>query len=326
MTSDNKRVIKKLFRLYRLCKAGERGFETVAENVSNRGLKVLLKNHAQQRRQFAAELSKEIDNLGGTVSNRRSVRGAIHRGRINIMATMTIGPENVEKAVLKEAVLGEKAATTAYRKALDSDLPAEIKDMIKRQYEQIQEVSGQIDQLLGRTGKHIVVRLFDLEADVETAVQALQGEGISTDILETQTLNEVMNVYEGKGGKLTETVASGAVGGAIWSSILGTIAGLVVVLIPGMQPFGSMGAQGTWAILTLSIIVAGAVFGAFFGFLIGVGVLGEDTYLYEQSMEHGQKLVLLQTDHSRAAEASKIMHQVNAQSRQERGIGLPEYK
>ena len=134
MAATNKRVVDTLNHLYKMCDAGERGFGTAAENVSNRGLKVLLKNYAHQRRQFAAELRAEIERLGGQPTERTSIRGIVHRGRMDIVATLTIGPENAENVVLKEAALGEQAAVNAYKRALETDLPAETRQLVERQY------------------------------------------------------------------------------------------------------------------------------------------------------------------------------------------------
>ena len=98
MAANNERVASQLNGLRRLCVAGEKGFEVVAANVSNRGLKVLLKSYAQQRASFVVALQDEIESLGGSWSERRSARGVIHRGRINIFAALTIGTQSMHTA------------------------------------------------------------------------------------------------------------------------------------------------------------------------------------------------------------------------------------
>jgi hypothetical protein len=54
-----------------------------------------------------AELLAELRRNGDDWNPSSSLLGAIHRGRIAIFATMTIGEENIEQVVLKEITLGE---------------------------------------------------------------------------------------------------------------------------------------------------------------------------------------------------------------------------
>jgi len=326
MTTSDKRVIKWLNRLYRICEAGERGFETVAGNISNRGLKVLVKTFAKQRAQFKTELRAEIEKLGGKLTERGSFRGVVHRGRMDILATLIIGPENVEKFVLKEAALGEKVALGEYSKALKQELPLKSKTIVKHQYEQIQTVNEQIAHLRGGSGRQLVVRLFDSDQDKDTAVRALQEAGYDLDMIETIPLNERMDVYEGEGTTVTDTIVSGAVGGAIWGSILGAASGVGFLFMPGLGTILNTTVAGTWGLVALAGTIVGAFFGSILGFFIGVGVSGEDSFLYEDSVEHGNILVMMRTEAKRATEASQIMYQVNAESRDRQRIALPEYK
>jgi len=177
MSTGHQSAIQRLNHLYRLCKAGERGFQVVAANVGNRGLKVLLETFAHQRGQFARELENEILRLGGLASERDSIRGLIHRGRINILATLTIGAQNVEQLVLNEALLGERAAVRAFRGALAQDLPAATRSLVDRQHAQVEETRAQIELLLGRSGKRLLVGLFDSELATETALRRSSARG-----------------------------------------------------------------------------------------------------------------------------------------------------
>lgn len=319
MTANNKQLVRTLNRLHRICRAGARGFEVVAANVSNRGLKVLLKTYAQQRAQFARELEEEILRLGGEVSNRRSIRGIIHRGRIDIKATLTIGPQNVENVVLGEAILGEIAAVRTYKNALRKEVPAETRAIVERQAREIQAVSDQVDLLRGQSDKRLVVRLFDSEELVDQAVAALERSGFSAGTLDIVTLDEVTSEYEGsvQATTIDETVMSGALGGAIFGSIFGAVAGVGALLFPGLQTMMQMSAQSAWALVALAGTSTGAFFGVILGFLVGLGIAEEDRYLYDDSLKHGNKLVMLETDSDRAGEAAQIMQQVNAAARQQ---------
>lgn len=307
----DKQTIDRLNGLHRICVAGERGFNAVAENVTNRGLKVLLKMYAQQRHRFANELQAKIEDLGGHITQKKSLLGRIHRGRIDIFATLTIGPLNVEKVVLKEALLGEKAALRAYQKALDGgNLPAQIASTLQRQYEEIQTTHEQVERLIGRPGERLVVSLFEEEQNVAKAAQDLKVAGFPEEAIATMTLTEMTDVYEGKGSTIGDTIISGAVGGALWVSLLGAISGLLMILTPGIGTPGTLSATTIWALVTLGGALVGAALGAILGFWISVAIHEEDSYLYSRSVKDGSKLVMLQTNRRRAPEASQIMQNV----------------
>lgn len=308
---SDKQMINLLNGLHRICVAGERGFNAVAENVSNRGLKVLLKMYAQQRHRFAAELQAKIEGAGGTIAESRSILGIIHRGRIDIFATLTIGPLNVEKVVLKEALLGEKAALRAYKNALDGGhLPGEITAVIQRQYEEIQTTHEQIERLIGKPGERLVVSLFNEEHNVTKAAHDLKLAGFPEEAIATLAVSEMTDLYKGKGSTIGETIISGAVGGALWVSLLGAISGLLMVFTPGIGAAGTLSAASIWALVTLGGALVGATLGAILGFWISIAIHEEDSYLYSGSIKDGSKLVMLQTNRRRAPEASQIMHNV----------------
>jgi uncharacterized protein (TIGR02284 family) len=328
MATSDRALIRKLNRLHRICVAGELGFEVVAKNLSNRGLKVVIKSYAQQRTRFAAELKQEIERLGGQVSERRSIRGIIHRGRIDIFAALTIGPHNVERTVLGEAVRGENAAVNAYKSVLDGDMPAQTKEIVQRQYESVQAARDRMILLRGDSGERLVVRLYDMEEDAEAALQALREAGFDPADMEVVDVKDVTSIYEGEGSRTSDTVASGAFGGAIWGTAIGAAAGLGVVLIPGMEMM-RMGPNPTvsWIIITLIGTVVGALFGAILGFFIGHGATEEDAYVYDVSVKYGTKLVRLRTTNERAMEATRVCHGVSAAARARVGstqVATPE--
>jgi uncharacterized protein (TIGR02284 family) len=315
MTSSDKKTIRTLNQLYRICDAGEKGFSVVAENVSNRGLKLFLKTYAQERFQFKSELSDEIERLGGQLKKRGSIRGIIHRGRIDILATLTIGPENIEKYVLGEALRGESAAVKTYEKALRQNLPDETRAVVQRQGERVRAVHQEVEYLSGHEGRRLVVRLFDSEESGQAAIQALQNAGFAQDTIEQIHLGDILQVYTGRDNPVLETVASGAVGGAIWGGIIGIVAGLGVLMVSGTAPFLETHGPTTGALVALAGIIVGALFGAILGLFIGLGISEEDAYLYEDSLQHGVVLLKVQTDDEQATHAAQIMHQINASAR-----------
>lgn len=310
MAASDQQVARYLNNLRRLCMAGERGFEVVARNVTNRGLKVLLKSYAQQRADFAAALQAEIKALGGKVSGGRSIRGVIHRGRINIRGALTIGPLNVEQAVLGETKQGEKAVARAYESVLSKDLPAGVRELVQSQFDGIRAVGEELELLKRRGDRQLVVRLFDSESDAGAAIAALESAGFSRDDIETVDMNR-LTIYEGEGSTVGETIASGAFGGALWGGLVGAVAGISVLFIPMMAGNAAM----AWGLIALAGLFFGALFGAILGWWIGLGISEADVYIYDSSIRHGAILLRLLSVPDRSTEATRILHEINCAAR-----------
>lgn len=307
--------VKALKNLYKIVEAGERGFAVAATSVDNRGLKVTFKTFAQQRAQFKSELLDKIQRLGGDHRPRSSIRGLIHRGRIAIVASLTIGSENQEKVVLKEAVIGEEVAEKTYKKTLGGELSPELREIVERQFEEVRKVREQVHLMRGKGGKRLVVRLFNSEEDADRAVGALKESGFSQEAVERVSLSETMELYEGKGTTVLETVLSGAFGGSLWGSLIGVLAGISVVQLPGVEPIGTTTVLGTGVFIALAIVLIAAFVGGALGLIFGVGISEEDTEMYDQSVRRGQIILKVLVDEAIASKANQIMSQVNIQSR-----------
>ena len=148
MAIDNDKVISTLNDLIETCKDGQEGFKHAAEGVKDSSIKNLFLQYSQQRAQFAGELQNEVNHLGGNPENSGSIAGALHRGWINIKSAVT-GED--EHAILSEAERGEDTAVSSYRDALEKPLPANIADVVRRQYVAIQEAHNQVKSLRNAT-------------------------------------------------------------------------------------------------------------------------------------------------------------------------------
>lgn len=147
--ADNDNVISTLNGLIETCRDGQNGFQTAAEGVTNSELKTLFHGYAQQRAQFVGELQTEVRRLGGDPENMGSVAATLHRGWINIKSTVT-GKD--ESAIIAECERGEDSAVSAYRDALDEDLPANIRTIVDRQYADIKQAHDRIRALERASG------------------------------------------------------------------------------------------------------------------------------------------------------------------------------
>ncbi len=130
--------------LVETCKNGEQGFRDASEHLKNSTVREAFLKYAQQRAEYARELQSQISRLGGTPETTGSTGGALHRGWINLKAAIT-GQD--DKAIIDEAERGEDVAVAEYQKALAHDIPSDLKAMVERQYNAIQEAHNYVRNL-----------------------------------------------------------------------------------------------------------------------------------------------------------------------------------
>ena len=145
MASDAE-VVSTLNELIETCRDGQEGFRTAAEGVRGAELRELFQGYAVQRAAFAGELQDEVRRLGGEPEQTGSLVASLHRGWMGLRAALEGGDE---RAIAGECERGEEAAMSAYRSALDRDMPASVRAMVERQFAEIREAH----HLLGNLGK-----------------------------------------------------------------------------------------------------------------------------------------------------------------------------
>jgi uncharacterized protein (TIGR02284 family) len=144
MTTDNKDVISVLNDLIEISKDGEKGFAACAEDVKSVQLKQVLTKHSQDCAKAASELQQEVRTLGGDPETSTSVTADLHRFWVDIKSSVT-GKD--EAAILNEAERGEDHAKAEYKKALEKDLPANIRTLVERQYQGVLAAHDEIKAL-----------------------------------------------------------------------------------------------------------------------------------------------------------------------------------
>jgi len=136
MAMDKKDVIDTLNDLIETCKDGEEGFRICAEDVRRADLKPLFRRAAEHCNEAARELQAHVAQLGGKPERSGSLAGSAHRRWVDIKSAIT-GRDDA--AVLAECERGEDVAKASYEKALEKDLPADIRAVIQRQYQGVLE-------------------------------------------------------------------------------------------------------------------------------------------------------------------------------------------
>jgi len=151
MTIDNDEIISTLNDLLESCRDGEYGFSASVEHTQSADLKILLSRRAQECRTAGMELQALIRQLGGKADEGGSVTGALHRGWVSVRGTLS---GHSDQAMLDECERGEDSAVASYRKALNKDLPANIRSVVDKQAQGTQknhdEIKALRDSLKGR--------------------------------------------------------------------------------------------------------------------------------------------------------------------------------
>jgi uncharacterized protein (TIGR02284 family) len=144
MADRNQAVVSTLNTLLDTCDDGVKGFQTAAEALQNSSTRDLFRQYARERAGCADELRTEIGRLGGTPDAGGSVSGAMHRGWMNLKSAIA---GKSDAAIVAEAERGEDVAVATYRTALQSDLPAQVQQIIQRQFAQIKAAHDRVRQL-----------------------------------------------------------------------------------------------------------------------------------------------------------------------------------
>jgi len=151
MSADRDDVVDALQDLVACCKDGEYGFRECAEQAKDPNLKSVLLQRADDCRRGAEELNEQIRQCGGQPEQGGSAMGALHRGWVSVRSALSTYDD---KAVLEECERGEDNALARYRKALKQPLPPQVKQVVERQYQQVQRNHDQVkmlrDQLRGQ--------------------------------------------------------------------------------------------------------------------------------------------------------------------------------
>lgn len=125
-------VIAVLNDLIETSKDGEEGFRSSAKNADDARLKDFFLRRSKEVSVSVRELQDQVRALGGEPVDSTSLGGILHRRWIDIKTALT---SNDNLAVLNETERGEDVALAAYRKALEQELPADVRALILRQVE-----------------------------------------------------------------------------------------------------------------------------------------------------------------------------------------------
>ena len=130
-----------LHDLIEICSDGERGFRTAAGQVSDPGLQALFLELADERRRFGADLLGHLQRLGGHTDTGGSGKGVVHR---SWMTLLSLVPGDRDQAMVIEAERGERAALTAYDRALAGLSALSVDWLVEAQREAVRKAHERI--------------------------------------------------------------------------------------------------------------------------------------------------------------------------------------
>lgn len=142
-------TITLLNRLIVTEKDGETSFRAAAEEAHDPDLRESLLRYSRYFAESAHELQEVVKRLGGKPQELGTFANTLHRTWMHLKAT-ALGRD--EDAILEECERDEDHAKVELEQALHEDMPAEIHDLVARQYEGTLQHHEQIRALRDRKG------------------------------------------------------------------------------------------------------------------------------------------------------------------------------
>ncbi len=132
--STNDKLTEVLNDLIKINNDRTKGYENAAEETKSTDvdLNATFMKMANESRKYAAELTNEVQRLGGKPATGTSGGGNIHRAWMDVKAAFT-GKDR--QSMLESCEFGEDAAQKAYKSALfsDAEISADTRQLITEQ-------------------------------------------------------------------------------------------------------------------------------------------------------------------------------------------------
>jgi uncharacterized protein (TIGR02284 family) len=145
MSNDD--VVDVLNNLIETCNDGAKGFNACADQAKAPELKSVFSARAAECARAAEELQAQVLACGGRPDSGGSASGAIHRGWVKLRSAVAPAGDHT---LLEECERGEDVAVASYRKALEKELPPQVRSLVARQAEGAQRNHDQIRALRDR--------------------------------------------------------------------------------------------------------------------------------------------------------------------------------
>uniref|UniRef100_UPI00406CCA24 YsnF/AvaK domain-containing protein n=1 Tax=Paenibacillus sp. FSL E2-0178 TaxID=2921361 RepID=UPI00406CCA24 len=155
-----------------------------------------------------------------------------------------------------------------------------------------------------------IVGVFYTEHEASRAIEDLKSHGFLTEDISVIARNkrDVEAISDETGTKAPEGMASGAATGGILGGVTGLLAGIGALAIPGIGPIIAAGPIAA----TLTGVAVGAGTGGLVGGLIGLGIPEDEAESYDNYVDEGRILVMVDADNTRASDVYSIFRNHNS--------------
>ncbi len=144
---DNDHVISVLEKLIETNRDGQNGYRDAAEHLTNLEIREFFNEQSTMRAQFAGELENEVIRLGKHDPDRKgSPTAALHRRWIDLKASLGGG----DHSILSSVESAEDSAKHEYQDAIRDNLPADIIEILDRQFQSISAAHDHVKMLRDR--------------------------------------------------------------------------------------------------------------------------------------------------------------------------------
>ncbi|MEH2046148.1 general stress protein [Nostoc sp.] len=158
------------------------------------------------------------------------------------------------------------------------------------------------------------VGVFTHRIDAEQAIHELRDSGLAMEKVSVVVQNSDRNheiadneVKEGTGDKADEGATVGGLSGGAVGGLTGLLVGLGTLAIPGVGPIMLAGAAATALVTTLVGASIGAATGTFAGALVGWGISSEQARAYNERVEDGHYLIIVDCTSFEIAKVEEIL-------------------
>lgn len=159
------------------------------------------------------------------------------------------------------------------------------------------------------------VGVFTHRRDAEHALHELRDSGFSMDrvsvvVRDADRHDNIAGAQVGEhvGNKADDGATVGILSGGALGGLTGLFVGLGTLAIPGIGPIMLAGATATTLATTLAGAGIGAAAGGLLGGLIGLGIPEERARVYNERVERGHYLVIVDGTDADIARAHAILH------------------
>jgi hypothetical protein len=152
-----------------------------------------------------------------------------------------------------------------------------------------------------------VIAVYTSMDEVDSALRKLADEGIPTESMSiiTQNLESTTKVH---GFVSTGDVAATGAGWGAWTGgLFGLLAGVALIIVPGVGPVLAGGSIATWVLGALEGAGGGAALGGLLGAGIGTFVKREHIPKYEHELRAGKYLLIAHGESDIVDRAQKVL-------------------